>query len=138
MTSTPTLPQTPQLYLAQILNATGTAQVTVATGGTNGSKLVGLMASSTDTSAQTVQFSLVRGGITATLGTVAIPANSGTVAGTPAVNLWSALASMLPPDSDGNPFSFLGSASDSLVANLTTGSVTSGKAINLIGVGANF
>jgi hypothetical protein len=125
----PTLVHQPQKGAAQILNATGTAQMTLITAGANGSKVVALYASSTDTAAQSLAVSLVRSATTYLLATVAIPAGSGNSAGTPPVNLLSAIMG-LPYDQDGQAYMFIASG-DTLVVN-TLGTVTAAKTISAL------
>jgi hypothetical protein len=135
MTPTPALPQTPKPYPSQIVNASGTGAVTAAAGGSNGTKLVALIATNTDSNAYVLQMSLVRGATTYLIGTVAIPAGAGSAAVTPAVNLMVSLTG-LPVDSDGNPFLFLASG-DTLAIN-TLSTVAASKALAVIGIGADF
>ncbi len=125
----PTLVHQPQKGAAQILNATGTAQVTLITAGANGSKVVALYASSTDTAAQSLAVSLVRSGTTYLLATAAVPAGSGNSAGTPPVNLLSAIAG-LACDQDGQAYLFMASG-DTLAVN-TLAAVTAGKTISAL------
>lgn len=129
--------QTPRAYKAQLLNASGTGLVTVASGGVNGTKITGLWASSTDTASNTVFVSVLRGAVSFTQVAVTLPANSGSLAGSPPVNL---LASVnwpgLPVDSDGNPYMILES-NDSLQVSVQT-AVTAGKAVNVNTVSGDF
>jgi|SRR5579872_369642 len=131
----PTMLNQPLKGLAQILNATGTAQVTVVTAGANGSKVLNLAGSSTDTVVQTIAVSLVRNATTYLLATTAVPVNSGNASGTPPVDLL-AIVPNLPHDQDGQPYLFLNSG-DTLVVN-SAGSVTSGKTISIHSDYANF
>ena len=124
----PTLPQQPRKGLAQILNATGTAQVTLITAGSNGNKIVNIVAASTDTANQTVSVSLVRSSTTYLLATTLVPASSGNANGTSPVDLLATIPN-LARDQDGQPYLFVESG-DTLVVN-TTGTVTSGKTISV-------
>lgn len=124
----PTLPRMPRKAVAQVLNATGTAQVTVVTAGANGNKVVNLVATSTDTTAQIAAVSLVRSSTTYLLATTSVPANAGNGSGTAPVDLL-AIIPNLAHDQDGQPYLFLESG-DALVIN-TVGAVTSGKVINV-------
>lgn len=133
----PTFPKQPLNSKVQILNATNLANVTIATPGGSGSKLVALLASSTDTSSRDVAVKITNAATDYVLGTKSVPANSGTVAGTAAVNLLDPTVMVgLPVDSDGNPFLYLISG-DTLTAAVLT-QVTSGKAINLTAVYGDF
>jgi hypothetical protein len=131
----PTMLSQPLKGLAQILNATGTAQVTVVTAGNNGSKVLNLIASSTDTAAQTIAVSLVRSGTTYLLATTSVAASSGNANGTAPVDLL-AIVPNLPRDQDGQPYLFLNSG-DALVVN-SAAAITSGKAISVHSDYANF
>lgn len=131
----PTMLNQPLKGLAQILNATGTAQVTVITAGGNGSKVLNLVASSTDTAAQTIAVSLVRSSTTYLLATTSVAANSGNAGGTAPVDLL-AIVPNLPHDQDGQPYLFLNSG-DTLVVN-SAAAVTSGKTVSVHSDNANF
>jgi hypothetical protein len=138
MASAPSVPQTPRCEKIQIANADTTSQKTVITGATNGTKVVGLIASSTETaSARDIQVSIVKSATTFVLGTKTVPLNSGFAAGVPAVNLLDpAVIAGLPTDADGQPYIFLETGDTLVVNSLVT--VTSGKVINLIGIAADF
>jgi hypothetical protein len=131
----PTMLNQPLKGLAQILNATGTAQVTVITAGANGSKVLNLTAVSNDSVAHTVFVVIVRSGVNYFLATTTVPAASGTIPGTPPVDLL-AIIPNLPRDQDGQPYLFLNSG-DTLVASVTV-AVTSPDSISLHSDYANF
>jgi hypothetical protein len=131
----PTMLSQPLKGLVQIFNATGTAQVTVVTAGGNGAKVLNLVASSTDTAAQTIAVSLVRSSTTYLLATTSVPANSGNASGTAPIDLL-AIIPNLPHDQDGQSYLFLNSG-DTLVVN-SAGTVTSGKTISVHSDYANF
>lgn len=138
ITATPSLPQAPKNYKVQILPADTTTLKTVATGGANGTKISALMASSSDTAARDVTWGITTGAVFFPLGTVTIPITAGQIAATPAVNLFDLTKSPgLPIDSDGNPFIFLSSASDTLQAKSLV-AVTAAKEIDLTAIGADF
>lgn len=137
MASTPSVPQTPRCEKQQILNATASALVTVITGATNGTKVVGLIASSTDTSARDIQISITKSGTSFVLATKTVPLSSGFVAGTPAVNLLDpTLIVGLPVDADGQPYLFLETGDTLQVNSLTT--LTAAKIISVTGIAADF
>lgn len=138
VTATPALPQKPNRGLAQINNAAGQSQQTVYTGGANGSKIVGLIAQSTDTSSHDLQVSITSGGTSYPLGSVTVPAGAGNSGATPSVNLLNGTQLPgIPIDSDGNPYLFLASASDTVtVAALTT--VSSGKLVTVTAIAGDF
>lgn len=138
LTTTPVFPQTPKNSKVQILNADAQAQKTIYTGGANGTKVIGLVAQSTDTSARDVQISITRGGTSYPLGTVTVPIGAGNSGTVPSVNmLGNTQLPGLPIDSDGNPFLFLLDQNDVLTASALV-TVTSGKIITLTAFGADF
>jgi hypothetical protein len=138
VTSTPVFPQTPKNGKVQIVNADAQAQKTIYTGGSNGSKINGLIAVSTDTSDRDVQISITRSGTSYPLGTVTVVAGSGNSGSVASVNMFSVLKLVgLPLDSDGNPAILLLDASDALTASALT-TVTAAKAITLTAFGADF
>jgi hypothetical protein len=124
----PTLPRMPRKAVVQIQNVTGAAQVTLISAGPNGNKGVNMIVTSTDTAAQAVSVSLVRGATTFNLAATSVPAGSGTVAGTPPVDLL-AIIPNLARDQDGQPYLFIESG-DTLVVN-TAAAVTANKAVNV-------
>jgi len=124
----PTLAKQPRKGLGQILNATGTAAVTVVTAGASGSKVTNLVATSTDTSGQNIQVAIVRSATTYILATTAVPASSGTAAGTAPIDLL-AIIPNLPRDQDGQPYLFIESGDTLVVSSLAT--ITSGKIISV-------
>lgn len=138
VTSTPVFPQTPNNGKVQIANADAQSQKTVYTGGSNGSKIVSLIAQSTDTSSRDIQISMTNGGTSYPLGTVTVGAgagNSGATAGVSLLNITQIPG--LPLDSDGNPFIFLASSSDVLTVEALT-TVTSGKLVTVTAIAADF
>lgn len=137
VTDTPVFVQTPRYPKAQLTNASGTTPVTLYVGGTNGTKVVGVFVSTTDTSAETMTLSVVRSAVTYILGTFTIPIGSGTVAGTPTVNILDPSVIIgLPVDSDGNWFIFLEST-DTLQVSVGS-AVTAGKTTSIHAVAADF
>jgi len=136
--ATPSLPQIPVVSLAQIANTQNTSAVTVFTGGTNGSKVVALLGTSTDSVSWNVEVAWVRTSNVQILTTVTVPGNSGFANAVPSVNLWGYIVG-LPLDSDGNPFMFLANTGDTItVQSQGTGNVTNGKVMTFTAIGANF
>jgi uncharacterized protein (UPF0371 family) len=130
--TSPTFAKQPKLGLAQIVNADASAQKTVITAGGNGSKVLSLRATSTDTSARDVQFAVVRGGTTYVLGTVAVALTAGFINSAPSVDLLNTSQSpigSLPFDHDGQKYINLESGDTLVVLALTT--VTAAKAISV-------
>lgn len=112
---------------------TTTSLGTAYTAGSNGSKIVGLFATSTDTSNQTLTVFLTNS-TNFELVVTQIPLGSGTTNGVPPVNLL-ALITGAPIDNDGNPFLHLISG-DTLTAQL--GAITAAKHVNIHVVAADF
>jgi hypothetical protein len=131
-------PQTPNRGFVQIANADGQNQKTVYTGGPNGTKITGLIGQSTDTSGRDVMVSITNGGTSYPLGSVTVAAGAGNSGAVASTNLMApAQIPGLPVDSDGNPYLFLASASDTLTVEALS-TVTSGKLITVIAIGADF
>lgn len=140
-TATPIFVQTPKLGLVQFLQGTdvaGTYKVAY-TGGANGSKIVGLIATTNDASAAhlvTCQFA--RAAVSFGGTAVNIPISAGFASTAPAINLMApANWPGLPLDSDGNPFIYMASASDTLTCTFAT-ALTATNVINIQVVVADF
>lgn len=126
----PTFPKQPSTNRVQILPADTTTSKTGYTAGASGSKIVSIIATSTDTVARDITVSITNGGTAYLLGTKTVPITSGFVAGTPAVSLLdSAVIVGMPFDSDGNEFLYLISGDTLTFASLVT--VTAAKAITI-------
>jgi hypothetical protein len=138
VSATGSFPQKPKNGNITIVNADASGLKTVYTGGADGSKIVGLLVASDDTSARDVQWGITVGAVFYPLGTVSIPITAGTIAATPMVNLLDLTKSPgLPIDSDGNPYVFLASASYTLqIKALTT--VTAAKTISVSAIAADW
>lgn len=138
VTATPVFPQVPKSFKVQILPADASGLKTIATGGTNGSKVNAIVVSSSDTAARDVSWGITNTSIFYVMGTVTIPITAGQIAATPAVNLLDITKTPgLPIDADGNPYILLASSSDTLqIKALTT--VTAAKEIDVSAVGADF
>jgi hypothetical protein len=127
-----------------ILNATGTATVTVFTAGGADAILSGLGASSTDTVDRTVNLYINVGGAGTDrlFATILIPLNSGNSATIPAVDLLHAVSGGLPLvpwtayDAYGSKVWKLKAGTTIKAAAVVT--VTSGKTIAFFGDGADF
>lgn len=138
VTATPIFPQTIKTPVAQILNATGTGVVAVKAGGTNGTKVLALLAFSSDTSARDIVLSLLVGATTYNIVTISIPANSGNTDVIPCVDL---LRHVQFPglcyDECGNKY-FMLDANTTLQVNAAV-TITSGKQINVwVPVGGDY
>ena len=138
MASNPAFVGTPKLGLTKIENADGTTAQTLVTAGSSGSKVTGVNVASSDATARTVQFIINRSGTAYVLGTVSIPASSGTDGSAASVAVLSnSLIAGLAEDSDQQPYVFMESG-DTLTAALTTGAVTSSESIDIIAVYGDF
>src|ERR1700676_5553355 len=83
----PTFPLQPTNGRVQIVNADAQAQKTAYTAGANGSKIIGVIVASTDTSARDVTLYITNSGTSYPLGTKSATIAAGTATGTPAVNM---------------------------------------------------
>lgn len=138
MAAAPSFVDAAKTGLVQAVNADGTNAKTIVTAGSNGSKVVSLIATSDDSSARAFKISIVRSGTAYVIGTVSIPANSGTNGSTATVNLLgSGLLPGLAIDNDGQSYLLLESG-DTLTATLTTSAVTAAKVVSFIATYGNF
>lgn len=133
----PTFVKTPNFGAVQITTGTGSSTVvTIYTGGANGSKVPGLIATAVNTTgAFDVQWGISSGGTLYIMGTVSVSCSAGSSDTVPSINLLN-LTSIpgLTLDSDSNPFVFLASSNYSLQAKTPATSSTwaTGAVINLI------
>src|SRR5437868_186174 len=126
-------PITPKAGVVQINNGNGTTAQTLMTGGSTGTKIVGLNLANTDTAAKIAQIFLVRSSTSYLIGSVSVPAGAGNDGSTAAVNaLSSAMVPGLPVDNDGNRYLFLQSG-DTLTVGVTV-AMTSGKLMHCVAV----
>lgn len=143
VTATPAFIQTPKVTPQNFVQGTDTAGTykTLFTAGSNGSKVVAVVASTDDGSATHVlTLAVVRSAVTYVLGAYTIPVSSGTSGAIANVNLLaggpSSLITGLPVDNDGQRYIFLESG-DTLTATFAT-ALTSSKRIDMITIGADF
>ena len=125
-----TLVKQPRRGLIQIVNADASANKTVVTAGANGSKVVSLLATSTELTANNrdLQVSVIRSATVYILATITVPFSAGFTAAVPApINLLVNIP--LPVDNDGQRYLFLESGDTLVVASLTT--VTAAKTISI-------
>ena len=135
VTSTPVFVKTPKVTQITILPADTTAQKVVCTAGANGSKVVGLIATSNDTATMNVQILIKRSATSILLGTGRIVTLSGTNGAAANVNLLNAISG-LPIDNDGQPYLYLVSGDTLECAVLVT--VTAAKTISLTCIHGDF
>lgn len=110
LNNVPTLVKTPKHGLAQIANADGTTAKTVVTAGAEGSKVVALYASSTDTSNRDVMVAIVRSGTIYPLAIIQVPLNAGNANNVPTVDLLNSTnfpEGLFAVDGDGQKYLFL-------------------------------
>jgi len=129
--TTPTFTKQPRIGLAQIANADASNLKTLVTAGANGSKVMGINASSTDTSGRDIQLTVTRSSVNYILWTVTVGAGAGNAGSTPSVDLMTTTdvpAGLLCVDHDGQHYINLESGDTLSVSSLTT--VTSGKFVS--------
>lgn len=116
---------------AQILPADTTTNKTLITASTDGTKVLAILVTSTDTSARDIQLKKTVSGTDHILGTFSIPITAGFINSTPTVNLFNhTQMPYLPRDANGNPYLQLESGATLTVASLTT--VTAAKVISIV------
>ena len=135
VTATPAYLQTVQDFQVQILPADTTTNKTIATAGTNGTRIMAITVTSTDTSARDVALKKTISGTDYLLGTFSIPITAGFINSTPTVNLMNhSQLPNLPRDSNGNPYIQLETGTTLTIAALTT--VTAAKVISVTAIAA--
>lgn len=129
--------QTPKITPAAFTNAdSANTKKTIVTAGSDGSKVVAVTATSTETAnARVAQIWLTRSATSYLLASCNIPVNSGFDGTVATVNLLS-LFTGLPTDNDGQVYLFLESG-DTLQASTTT-QVASGKEVDITAIFGNF
>lgn len=137
VTATPVFVQTPKISVGSLTNSdAANTKKTVCTAGANGTKVVSLIATSTETAnARIAQIWLTRSAVSTLLGSVNIPANAGFDGIVYSVNMFSLIAE-LPRDNDGQRYLFLESG-DTLQYSCTT-QVAAAKQVDAHCVSANF
>ena len=121
----------PSCSLKQIVNADSTNLVTVLTAAANGTKVIGIVASSDDTSNRILTVGVARSGAFYPFSVKTVTAGYGTTAALPAVNMLDPSYTVgLPYDNDGNPFLLL-ETGDTLEAKVAT-AVTAAKSVNIV------
>lgn len=129
--------QTPKVTPKSILPADTTTKVTIATAGANGSKVVGITVTSTDTGTRILQVWLTRSATSYLIGSFIIPIGAGTDGAISVFNLFgSSLLPGLPVDNDGQRYMFLESG-DTLQASVTV-AVTAAKEIDIATIFGDF
>lgn len=130
--------QTPKITPAAFTNSdSANTKKTIATAGSNGSKVVGITATSTDTSTRIAQLWLTRSAVSSLLCSLIVSVAAGSDGAVAASNLINTtIWPSLPVDNDGQPYFFLESG-DTLQVSFTT-QVTAAKEIDVAAIFANF
>ena len=130
--------QLPKITPAAFTNAdAANTKKTIATAGADGSKVVGVMSSSTDTSARLGQLWLTRAAVSYLLSSTSVPALAGSDGVVATANLMTTTVwPGLPTDNDGQRYLFLESG-DTLQVSFTT-QVTAAKEVDVVAVFGNF
>jgi hypothetical protein len=137
MTATPIFPQTIVTSVAKIAPADASNLKTLYTASANGSRIDSIIVTSTDTNSRDLQFIVTISGVDYILGTITIPANTGTNNSTPIKSvLENAQFAGLPSDVNGNHYTMLASGAVLKVKSLST--VTTAKEISIFAQGGNF
>jgi hypothetical protein len=133
----PVLVQTPKITPAAFTNAdSANAKKTIVTAGADGTKVVAVVAASTDTSARTAQLWLTRSATSYLLGSKTVAIGAGSDGASASANLLELLAAALPLDNDGQHYVLLESG-DTLQVSFTA-QVTSTKEIDVTAIAGNF
>lgn len=136
MTATPFFVQTPKNAVLTLNNASGTTVTSFYVAGANGSQILSLIASSTDTADQTIQIFATVSATNYLIGSVKIPLGSGNSSSVSSVDLLNNSQIPFPVDAFGNKFIYIASGTTLELGMLAT--ITSGKQIQLIAQIADF
>ena len=137
MANAPIFPGAFKTSAARLQNSDSTNLVTVLTPPTNGSKVVGIMVTSDDSSARDLQLVVTKGGVDYPIGTIQIAITAGTIAATAAVNMLDvAKLPGLPIDRDGQRYLLL--ESGAVLKAKVLVAVTSAKFINIVALHSDF
>ncbi len=137
VTPTPVFPQAPVITPITIVNADASNKKTACTGGTNGTKLVSLTATSDDTSNRIVQVYITRSATHYLFGSVNVPTLAGTDGSAAVVDLLNATnIPGLPVDNDGQRYLYLKNGDTLSVATTTT--VTAAKTVTIVAISSDF
>lgn len=137
VTATPVFPQTIQNYKQTFVPADTTTIKTLATAGSNGTKIEAINVVSTDTSGRDLQFYVTVSATNYLLTTVNIPATAGTVNSVVSVDiLRHSQFPSLAYDVNGNKYLYLANGASLTVGVATT--VTAAKQITVFGQGEDF
>jgi len=122
-----------------LVNAAVTTTTNLVQGGTNGTKIETLVATSNDTIDHLVTFSLNVGGQITQLCQVNVPANSGNLVALSMINLFgNTQFSWLPQDANGNKYLYLANNACSLVISANSANATAHAVVSISGQAANY
>ena len=145
MATTPNFPGLARKGIVTIVNADGTNNKALVVAGASGSKVVSVTINSSDSAARDVRISILRGGVTFGLTTVAVPINAGNTNAVPPVAALQTTQSggtpsnptgILPIDQDGQVYILLQSG-DTLQVNALV-AVTAATTITVFADGCDF
>ena len=137
MTTTPQFLNTPEVAFGTIVTADASGLKSVIAGGSLGTKVVGLHATSDDTVDRIIQIWINRAALDFLLGSVLVPDLSGTDGVNPTVNMFNtSMLPGLPVDNDGQVYINLKSGDTLKIKSTTT--VTAAKTITATAIAGNF
>lgn len=137
LSNVPVFPQKPQHYEVTIVNADASNAKTLGIGGSNGTIVRSLQATSNDTSQRIIQVGISVNSTFYLLGSVAVPAASGNDGSTAAVDLLgSGLLPGLPVDENGMHYLIL--ESGEILQVLSTTTVTAAKTVTVQGFAQDY
>ena len=132
VTATPIFIQSVKMALTAYTTASSTA--THITGGTNGSKILSLMAVSDSTSAHIFLVKMSTGGTALTIGAASVTASAGTDGATASINLLStSVMPGLPLDQNGCPYLHVPSTAHTLTVTASA-AINTGKQVTFSSV----
>lgn len=136
VTHQPVFIQNPKITPAAFTNSdSANTKKTIHTAGSNGSKVVSILASSTDTSNRTGQIWLTRSAVSYLIASTVVTTLAGTDGAVLTVNMLATVPG-LPTDNDGQRYIFLESG-DTLQISFTA-QVTAAKEIDVVAMAGDF
>lgn len=131
----PIFPQTIVDFSTILVNANGVATVAFVAGGTNGTKIESMVATSNNTTDLGLDVWVNNGGADTLLAAVYVPANSGALTPNSAVNVLSNVPG-LASDANGNKYIYVASGTTLKVSSNVA--VAAGKAMGVWASGGNY
>ncbi len=102
----------------------------VSAGGTNGSKVSMLLATSNDTSARDVILYITISATNYPIGQISLPITAGALNTAPSINLLNSSQLQLPLDANGNPYIYLGNGATLSISAPVT--ITTAKQVTIV------